>query len=629
MKKVILTVLTLATVFVGCNKNEIEGLERDLALEKTYNRGLRNEVNNLSASLETANMSISDLEAVVTDAERQISSLNADLELGAAEKAQLIADYDTIIADAEARIDELTVSLADALAQIEDLIANPIVIVRYREVVRTVIEVVERVVVETVIGDQAAIDALNVTIDALNARIAELEADTTNTELIAELRLTISALESQLANIDTTASTGVVTGTIVFYIDGDLNRADGAERYFQTLDLVKFALGTNIVAPETSYDIYTIIENDGVYSGAELLITLVSTYVAPSQGQVDNDGDNFTADVDLDDADASIGDQATEDAKAQAIADAAAEVQRLADGLAAAPWTPAFGTQIAKFSQTKTFETESDAREITITEEVIPATPTNEAGTRYIFSHGGGSHDVPGAVIVADLADVWNVTLTNQGGESAGLYSAGNAVTQYNYDGGTWGTLSAAQQAAQFANTDPGTTLVQLGRRTFVGQVEAFNDTYDVETLTVNGVADVAGTVDGQTRNVNVQPKASIPAADLIDVIASVNFNVVNAAVFTSVDVTVDLEGFSGGAFATVLKDSDFADVASFTATGSGNPGTGFDSTFTINAAGTYFFYAWATSTHFAADGSGSSFTQALGRQIVVAEDGSVDITNL
>ena len=195
MKKVILTVLTLATVFVGCNKNEIEGLERDLALERTYNRGLRNEVNNLSASLETANMSISDLEAVVTDAERQISSLNADLELGAAEKAQLIADYDTIIADAEARIDELTVSLADALAQIEDLIANPIVVTRYREVVRTVIEVVERVVVETVIGDQAAIDALNATIDALNARVTELE----NADLIAELRSTITSLEAQLA----------------------------------------------------------------------------------------------------------------------------------------------------------------------------------------------------------------------------------------------------------------------------------------------------------------------------------------------------------------------------------------------------------------------------------------------
>ena len=428
MKKVILTVLTLATVFVGCNKNEIEGLERDLALEKTYNRGLRNEVNNLSASLETANMSISDLEAVVTDAERQISSLNADLELGAAEKAQLIADYDVIIADAEARIDELTVSLADALAQIEDLIANPIVIVRYREVVRTVIEVVERVVVETVIGDQAAIDALNVTIDALNARIAELEADTTNTDLIAELRLTISALESQLANIDTTAPTGVVTGTIVFYIDGDLNRADGAERYFQTLDLVKFALGTNIVAPETSYDIYTIIENDGVYSGAELLITLVSTYVAPSQGQVDNDGDGFAADVDLDDADASIGDAAAEAAKAAAP-----------DTLGVwSTWAPVDADKAAPTTQE--FITEERTRSIIQNGDLDTVPPTGDLSE---------TRQVDNPVYEAPVSNGLDQISWNNFVEVAG--SRTTAPITYAYDGTSYANINDAHAAAEAA----------------------------------------------------------------------------------------------------------------------------------------------------------------------------------
>ena len=582
MKKVILTVLTLATVFVGCNKNEIEGLERDLALEKTYNRGLRNEVNNLSASLETANMSISDLEAVVTDAERQISSLNADLELGAAEKAQLIADYDTIIADAEARIDELTVSLADALAQIEDLIANPIVVTRYREVVRTVIEVVERVVVETVIGDQAAIDALNVTIDALNARIAELEADTTNTDLIAELRLTISALESQLANIDTTAPTGVVTGTIVFYIDGDLNRADGAERYFQTLDLVKFALGTNIVAPETSYDIYTIIENDGVYSGAELLITLVSTYVAPSQGQVDNDGDNFTADVDLDDADASIGDQATEDAKAQAIADAAAEVQRLADGLAAAPWTPAFGTQIAKFSQTKTFETESDAREITITEEVIAATPTNEAGTRYIFSHGGGSHDVPGAAIVANGVDTYSYSpWANSGAVIAGTEQAGVPDSWSAYTSNGDGTESRTRNVTYLTTGN-----TQLQTRTATLNVV---DAADSPVPTVGAIEQTVAAAN--TARIEVETETQNEAAGL-----------------TSADISLAIVGVTAGTIEI---------------TGAGNAtaiaNTATTITFTVDTAGDYtIMYHNALSPL-----SGNK----LSVSITVAEDGTF-VTN-
>ena len=58
---------------------------------------------------------------------------------------------------------------------------------------------------------------------------------------------------------------------------------------------------------------------------------------------------------------------------------------------------------------------------------------------------------------------------------------------------------------------------------------ETFADTFDIETLTVNGDADVDGTATGDTREVNQQPKASAPAADLIVSVADVSYDVENA----------------------------------------------------------------------------------------------------
>ena len=267
---------------------------------------------------------------------------------------------------------------------------------------------------------------------------------------------------------------------------------------------------------------------------------------------------------------------------------------------------------------------------------------------------------VAGTPIVSDSSDVYEVAADGADYITYSEYSGSGVAPDATFSFGEWNDVGdviagtedsgvAGDYSAYTSNGDGTESATRVVVYTTTGNMqaqerEAFSTiaAYSyvetrVATVVIVGDADAVPPVaEDLTRTVNVAAQSTQLANETQTVSAAdtsrteTETDTRDEAVTGFIAPTVSVAtGFSGHAFASVLKDSDFNDVSGFTPSTGGNPATGFTVSFVIDAPGSYFFYAWASSTHFAADGSGTSFNAAAGFTVTVADDGTYTVVSL
>ena len=242
--------------------------------------------------------------------------------------------------------------------------------------------------------------------------------------------------------------------------------------------------------------------------------------------------------------------------------------------------------------------------------------------TTYTASEGLGSHDV-----TVD-AEVESFTTPAAASDPVDTLSAFSAWLEISRSGGDTSTVNDG--APVIVTGTAGSDVEMVTETTTQNTLDITTAVIAVEertrTIIINGEEDAtppAGALR-EERNVEVSPETSVAGTPIVTTRQVAN----PAYVAPSSDADVSLaHGFSGNPFAVRFFDADFNSIT-VDYTTSGNPATGFRLNFTL-AEGTYFVYAWESSTHFAVDGGGTSYGQANGFQIVVAADGTSTVTSL
>ena len=204
MRKLILTVLTLATVFVGCNKDEIAGLENDLAKERLYNRGYQNEVNKILQELAASQEALTAAEGDITMLNAVISTANAqinELDGTVADQAAAISDLNDVISSAEDQIADLEADLKAANDSIAELTASISTLEKLVQSLRNsqVVNVIE--VVEVI---QQVTEVVGFTQAQLDAAVAAVPTGTSSTtgftqeDINAEVAAAVAVLQAQI-----------------------------------------------------------------------------------------------------------------------------------------------------------------------------------------------------------------------------------------------------------------------------------------------------------------------------------------------------------------------------------------------------------------------------------------------
>ena len=283
MKKVILTVLTLATIFVGCNKDEIAGLESDLAKERLYNRGYQNEVNKILQELAASQEALTAAEGDITMLNAVISTANAqinELDGTVADQAAAISDLNDVIDSAEAQIADLEADLEVANDSIAELTASISTLEKLVQALRNsqvvnVIEVVEVIqqVTEVVGFTQAEVEAavaaggtvsqddIDTAVEAAigvaltNAETARANAQG-DADALRALLNSVKDLRSEFA----TADSDLVSAIDTFITNLEASLADGSDDFWTYTDWVGDAPAaqTSVTTTTAASDVATI-----------------------------------------------------------------------------------------------------------------------------------------------------------------------------------------------------------------------------------------------------------------------------------------------------------------------------------------------------------------------------------
>ena len=148
MKKLLLLLIGASTVFVSCQKDEIEALNGNIdTLEASLNA--RNQAiialeNQLENALEAHATDVEMYEGIIADAEAQI----ADLDANVASQATMIAELEVVISDANAAIallEEENAELEATIAELQSRLNTALTELRNRPTI-TVTQFVDRVV---------------------------------------------------------------------------------------------------------------------------------------------------------------------------------------------------------------------------------------------------------------------------------------------------------------------------------------------------------------------------------------------------------------------------------------------------------------------------------------------------
>ena len=136
----------------------------------------------------------------------------------------------------------------------------------------------------------------------------------------------------------------------------------------------------------------------------------------------------------------------------------------------------------------------------------------------------------------------------------------GSANTEYSYDGGSWGSLSDAQAAADLAITDTGSTTVQINTRSVQPRLRQVTAVYQPEIYRVLGNPD--GTeADGDTRETTLVTAAVVdgPASDDINPGNDVSYIVYNAPTVDTIPPVITVNGQTSSFSAN--RDFGFAPI--------------------------------------------------------------------